>query len=60
AISKQLGAQSYRHVFNLFPELKKHKPDNASINSAWWWGDNSRASRLKVLNKLIKEIKPKQ
>jgi len=36
------------------------EPDNASINSAWWWGDNSRASRLKVLNKLIKEIKPKQ
>lgn len=46
-------------VFKVFPELKKHKPQNCNLYGAWFGGQEGKFTRLKVLDKLITEIKAK-
>ena len=44
-------------VFEIFPELMKHKPKEGDKYHAWFGGVAHKATRIKVLNSMIKEIK---
>ena len=59
AINNVIRCWSYSNMFELFPEMEKHKPKGALLNLCWFPAGKIKP-RIKVLNSMITEIKSKQ
>jgi len=43
-------------IHDHFPEFLKFKPRNKKRHGGFWWNVNRRRKRIRVVNKVIKEI----
>lgn len=58
ALKHVLGLERFMEVYDIFPELEKHKPTKPYTSNPWFpINEDGKQSRLNILNKVLEEIK---